>query len=70
MAKKLKTCKECGEFIRTDGYCSEPTCVNANGDDYDVQMIRFEQSLKEEDFALGDSFWIGRFEFEVVGWKC
>lgn len=26
----------------------------------------FEKSLKEDDFAVGDSFWINNWEFEVV----
>jgi len=34
-----------------------------------MKIEEFEQALKKDDFAIGDSFWIGDWEFEVVSRK-
>ena len=31
-----------------------------------MQLEEFVRALNEDDFAVGDSFWLGDFEFEVV----
>lgn len=31
-----------------------------------MHFKEFQKALKEDDFALGDSFWLGNFEFEVI----
>ena len=31
-----------------------------------MELDAFVKALKDEDFAIGDSFWIGDIEFEVV----
>lgn len=31
-----------------------------------MKIQEFEQALKKDDFAIGDSFWLGNWEFEVV----
>ncbi len=31
-----------------------------------MEIEEFVQALKDGDFAVGDSFWIGDIEFEVV----
>lgn len=32
-----------------------------------MKIQEFERAIKEGDFAVGDSFWLGDWEFEVVG---
>ena len=31
-----------------------------------MELEQFEKALKEDDFSVGDSFWLGDWEFEVV----
>jgi len=31
-----------------------------------MELEEFEQAIRKGDFAIGDSFWIGDWEFEVV----
>jgi hypothetical protein len=31
-----------------------------------MELEEFEQAIRKDDFAIGDSFWIGDWEFEVV----
>ena len=31
-----------------------------------MNLQEFEKALEEDDFAVGDSFWTGNWEFEVV----
>ena len=31
-----------------------------------MKINEFQRALKQDDFAIGDSFWIGNWEFEVV----
>jgi len=70
------TCQECGEesaLVHNPGeltfytVCSNPLCVDADSDSYSVQRARFEEALRQDDFALGDTFWLEGFQFEVVG---
>lgn len=32
-----------------------------------MKIEKFLRALKEDDFGVGDSFWLGNWEFEVVG---
>jgi hypothetical protein len=34
-----------------------------------MKIEQFKEALRKDDFAIGDSFWLGDFEFEVVGRK-
>jgi len=31
-----------------------------------MKIKQFEEAIKKDDFAIGDSFWIDKWEFEVV----
>jgi hypothetical protein len=31
-----------------------------------MEMEQFEEAIRKDDFAIGDSFWLGDWEFEVV----
>jgi len=31
-----------------------------------MELEEFEQAIRKDDFAIGDSFWLGDWEFEVV----
>jgi len=31
-----------------------------------MQVQEFEEAIRKDDFAIGDSFWLGDWEFEVV----
>lgn len=44
--------------------CENPLCVNGPITE-DAQLARFHASLQKKDFAVGDTFWIGSYEFEV-----
>lgn len=68
-------CPECGEPARVIYYdnvehweqygCSNPRCELAD-DTPEIALKMLEIRLDDGDFALGDSFWIGNWEFEVV----
>ena len=62
-------CNECGSESYLDEHgveiCTEPLCEYSL-DTEENQLARFKASLKDEDFAIGDSFWIGAFEFTVT----
>ena len=32
-----------------------------------MEIEEFEDAIRKDDFAVGDSFWLGDWEFEVVG---
>lgn|GEM_PF-2305812 len=34
-----------------------------------MKIQEFEQALDEDDFAIGDSFWLGDWEFQVVNYR-
>jgi len=34
-----------------------------------MRIEEFEEAIRKDDFAIGDSFWIGEWEFEVVSKK-
>jgi hypothetical protein len=70
------TCGLCGEesaLIHDPGQqwhetvCSNPLCLDADGDSYAVQRARFEEALRQDDFAIGDTFHLEGFQFEVIG---
>jgi len=31
-----------------------------------MEIQEFEEAIRKDDFAVGDSFWLGDWEFEVV----
>jgi len=31
-----------------------------------MELEQFEEAVRKDDFAVGDSFWLGDWEFEVV----
>lgn len=65
---RIVVCSECGETataVDDKVICSNPLCELADGDNETVQMERFLARIKKNDFAVGDSFWIGDVEFEV-----
>jgi len=31
-----------------------------------IKIEEFEEAVRKDDFAIGDSFWLGNWEFEVV----
>jgi len=35
-----------------------------------MRIEQFEDSIEKNDFAIGDSFWLGDWEFEVVNRRC
>jgi len=68
-------CPDCGEPAKVsyrdnvDKWewiaCSNPRCENAD-DTPEIQRKMLDIRLKDDDFAIGDSFWVGDWEFEVV----
>lgn len=72
--KYPETCPECGEparIIYSDNVdkfewyaCSNPRCELAD-DTRDIQHKMFHIRMDDDDFAIGDSFWIGNWEFTV-----
>jgi hypothetical protein len=70
-------CPECGQAARRewnvsgpswDYYCSNPRCELAD-DAPEIQREMLNIRLDDDDFAIGDSFWIGEWEFTVTSCK-
>jgi len=59
-------CEECGEPVNNQGFCTDPLCSEADGDDFAVQAVRFARAFKDDDYTSGDSFQLGGYGFEVA----
>ena len=63
-------CPKCGgECVfekHTNHELGDYFCESIHCEHYHNKFEQFEYRVKKEDYALGDSFWLGEFEFTVT----